>query len=258
MSINSDFTGGGTFTRSQLSLALAFGQSNIGEGINTHFADLTPHLADDQLLFAVSMLSGPAAPTWGDIRAASGGRFGAMVQFLRSRFMRGEENWAGVSYSRGGYALADDWLPGSDLEAVHLRAILDRFGELLGYAHGHANSIHLDCLYYYQGESDMVTTAFANDWKKNWYELVSRFNAAGLTWDKVVIVKPTIQGYGTRPGFSRVIASIDEIATERADVVAVLDASEVGDDGGGTENATAHLNTVGQVSLGQSWSDRMP
>lgn len=255
MSINSDYKDGGFtgFQRSELKLALAFGQSNIGEGFNTVFSDLTMTDAATELLYAVSALGGPTTATWDDIRGASGGYFGAMVQFLLSRWDKGEVNWAGLAYSRGGYALEDDWLPGTDLETIHLRQIMDRYGELLGYANGHNNPIHLDTLYYYQGESDMVSTAFADEWKKNWYELIARFNAYGLTWDRLVLVKPSSQGYGATAGYTTITDMIDEITAERSDTV-MLDASEVQVDGAGSETSTGHLNTIGQMQMGQAWS----
>ena len=259
MSINSAFTGGSTFTRPNLKLALAFGQSNVQEGENTNFGDLTPHGADASLLFAPSLLSGPRPLVWGGIRGGGSNRFGAMVQFLRTKFTRGEENWAGISYSRGGFSLANHWLPGTDLETDHLRSILDAYGALFGYEAGHSNPIHLDTLYYYQGESDMSAPGTdAANWKANWYQLVARFNAMGLTWDHLVIVKPSSQGYSQNVGYDRIIRSIDELGAERADIVAVLDGSEPGVDGGGDESSTGHLNTVGQVVMGQQWADAIP
>lgn len=248
MSLNSEYKDGGFsgFDRSNIKLALAFGQSNVGEGANTDFTDLTAHPADDQLLFSGSMLAG-SSTAWDDLRGFAGGRVSAAIQFLRSRYAKLEDRWAGLSYSRGGYALFDDWLPGTTLEDTHLRAIMDRFGELLGYVNGHNNPIHIETLYYYQGESDSYVQANADVWKQNFYELLARFNAYGLTWDKIVVVKPHWE-YDSA-GMTTIRNAIDEVESERSD------ASSIHADIANDDGLTNHLNTLGQVIMGQAWSD---
>jgi hypothetical protein len=256
MSINSEYAdvGFAGFARTGVKLALAFGQSNVAEGVNTNFDELTMTDAATEMLYAVSILATPTS-SWGEIRGTAGGtgRFGALVQFMLSRWQKGEVNWSGLSHSRSGYSLADDWLPGTTLETVHLRDIMDRFGEILGYANSHVTPIHIDTLYYYQGESDMSVAADADNWKANFYQLLARFNAYGLTWDKMVLVKPNFVGYGARAGYATVVAAIDEITAERLDTT-MLDASSAQLDGAGAETVTNHHNSIGQSTMGEAWS----
>lgn len=235
--------------RSDVRLVLAFGQSNIGEGFGTNFNKLQPHPADKDTLYSVSMQSGPKKLTWGNIRGAGGGRCGALVHFLRDRYDKGETNWCGVSYSRGGYSLEKHWLKGLELEDVHFRAIKDSFGEVLGYSKGHSKPINLDLIYFHQGESDMSSKAMAQKWHSNFESLKKRMNKYGITWDKMIIAQPS-GAYLKRPG-GKVVSSSIAIAANMDGKTELLTTDDIPYD------KTNHFDNEGQkaiaVKLSKLW-----
>lgn len=232
--------------RNELRLVLAFGQSNIGEGRNTQFSQLPGHEADKHQKYAASMRGGPVDLKWGNIRGVGGGRCGALVQFLRLRYERGESNWAGISYSRGGYSLERDWLSGKSLENEHLRKIKDAFGELLGYPKGHNKPIHLNLLYFHQGESDMGNLEFGRKWDRNFKQFIKRANASGITWEQMIIAKPS-GPYLKRPGGMIVAESISEFARS-SEKTALLDTTGISYD------ETDHFDNRGQIEIGNNLS----
>jgi len=255
MSINSDWNGGAgpPFARSAVQFHLHAGQSNAGGGSNAKFeTDILAHDADDDLLYSIKHDAG-GNQAWGDIRGCpTTERFGAGPQFLRRMFDQDEKTWCSMTYCRTGQGMESGgpdsgWLTGTSLEDTNCLAVLDDFGELLGYAGGHANPIHLDLFSWYQGETDASTQAVADRYKQNFYELVSRMNAKLITWDFLVLIKINSIGYGDRVGFDEVNDALDEIAAELDNCV-VIDTESASMDG---VIPSSHHDSEGQLLVGE-------